>query len=66
MTNEELKLLLQDHLKRLSVDEMDLYKAVQNLIQTLDKQPKAKPAGMIERCVFCGQVIPSRKAGGKH
>lgn len=54
MSNLELKLLLQDHLKRLSADEMDSYKAIQNLIQMLDKQPKTKSAGMIERCVFCG------------
>lgn len=66
MSNLELKLLLQDYLKDLSADDWELYKATWNLIQMLDKQPKTKPAGMIERCVFCGQVIPSRKVGGKH
>lgn len=61
MSNLELKLLLQDYLKDLSADDWELYKATQNLIQTLDKQSKSGFAGLVERCMFCGQVIPHRK-----
>lgn len=61
MSNQELKLILQDYLKELSADDWEHYMAVRNLILTLDKQQKTKPAAMIERCVFCGQVIPSKR-----
>lgn len=60
MSHEELKLILQDYLKYLPMEKFDL---CYRLIQALDKLPERKPVGMIERCVFCGQVIPSK--GGK-
>lgn len=66
MSNLELKLLLQGYLKELSADDWELYKATQNLIYTLDKYSKSDFASLIERCMFCGQVIPHRKAGGKY
>lgn len=66
MSNLELKLLLQDYLKDLSADDLELYKATWNLIQILDKRSKSDFASLIERCMFCGQVIPHRKAGGKY
>lgn len=61
MSNLELKLLLQDYLKDLSADDWELYKATQNLIQTLDKHSNSDFASLIKRCMFCGQVIPHRK-----
>lgn len=44
----------------------NLDKATQNLIQTLDKHSNSDFASLIKRCMFCGQVIPHRKAGGKY
>lgn len=39
----------------------NLDKATQNLIQTLDKHSEQDFASLVERCMFCGQVIPHRK-----
>lgn len=61
MTNQEMKLLLEDLLRYVPVENRELYEAIRNLIQLLNKQPVLKHVGMIERCLFCGQVIPSRK-----
>lgn len=61
MTNQEMKLILEDLLRYVPVENRELYEAIQNLIQLLNKQPVLKYVGMVERCLFCSQVIPSRK-----
>lgn len=63
MTNQEMRLLLEDQLRYVPVENRELYEAIRNLIQLLDRQPVLKHGGMIERCLFCGQVIPSK--GGR-